>query len=436
MSLSAEPAPDLPCHVRARREPLRRRSGELVSRCGVTRQTPHPVETGAYVPNTLVALQLARALDCRVEDLFSLPESQRKGRQVQATVLESAPADQPSPAGTRVQLAQMNPGSRSGAGEPVAAGSAAVTSVSAGKDALWPTFPLPGQVGWGQVANGALRTSPTQDGRAETELFSGLTLVRRRAVPVGCDKELNKTQGVLASGAAWRPHGRCSGQEASVKRYGVAEVEAAKRPQGRCSRQEGYPGAVPGYPGIGATPYDPSLELVATHVARHSPDVRPLWRPGFCLQALRSLARGEAHAAGIRLWEASTGVFDPGAGEREFPGQKVRLHTLWKWKQGLMAARGNPHGLRAPEGLLTPGLFTPGLLTSGLRLYSREVGAGSRDRIGNRWWSGTHLHHHRQFCRTPGAGSRDTRQRAGQIERCDGGDQVSLSSLPPVPVSQ
>ena len=39
------------------------------------------------------------------------------------------------------------------------------------------------------------------------------------------DTELNKTQGVLASGAAWRPHGRCSGQEASVKKYGVAEVD-------------------------------------------------------------------------------------------------------------------------------------------------------------------------------------------------------------------
>ena len=57
------------------------------------------------------------------------------------------------------------------------------------------------------------------------------------------DTELNKTQGVLASGG-------------SVKKYGVAEVEAAKRPQGRCSRQEGNLGAVPGYPGIGATPYN------------------------------------------------------------------------------------------------------------------------------------------------------------------------------------
>jgi hypothetical protein len=50
---------------------------------------------------------------------------------------------------------------------------------------------------------------------------------------------LNKTLGVLASGAAKRPEGRCPGQEASVKKYGFAEVEAGKRAQPRCSAQEG-----------------------------------------------------------------------------------------------------------------------------------------------------------------------------------------------------
>jgi hypothetical protein len=53
------------------------------------------------------------------------------------------------------------------------------------------------------------------------------------------DTELNKTLGVLASGAAKRPEGRCPGQEASVKKYDLAEVEAGKRGQPRCSAQEG-----------------------------------------------------------------------------------------------------------------------------------------------------------------------------------------------------
>src|SRR5262245_27951268 len=43
---------------------------ELARRAGVTRQTISGVESGLYTPSTLVALRLARALGCRVEDLL------------------------------------------------------------------------------------------------------------------------------------------------------------------------------------------------------------------------------------------------------------------------------------------------------------------------------------------------------------------------------
>ena len=45
---------------------------EIAQKVGVTRQTIHAIESGDYVPNTAVALQLARVLEVRVEDLFSL----------------------------------------------------------------------------------------------------------------------------------------------------------------------------------------------------------------------------------------------------------------------------------------------------------------------------------------------------------------------------
>lgn len=45
---------------------------QLAVMAGITRQAVAAVETGQYSPATSVALQLARALDCRVEDLFSL----------------------------------------------------------------------------------------------------------------------------------------------------------------------------------------------------------------------------------------------------------------------------------------------------------------------------------------------------------------------------
>jgi putative transcriptional regulator len=41
---------------------------------GVTRQTVSAIETGLYNPSALLALVLARCLDKRVEDLFSLEE--------------------------------------------------------------------------------------------------------------------------------------------------------------------------------------------------------------------------------------------------------------------------------------------------------------------------------------------------------------------------
>lgn len=48
---------------------------ELGARCALTRQSVGAIESGRYVPNTGVALALARALGCTVEDLFELPDS-------------------------------------------------------------------------------------------------------------------------------------------------------------------------------------------------------------------------------------------------------------------------------------------------------------------------------------------------------------------------
>ncbi len=43
---------------------------DLASKVGVTRQTVLAIEKGNYAPSVILALRLARALDCRVEDLF------------------------------------------------------------------------------------------------------------------------------------------------------------------------------------------------------------------------------------------------------------------------------------------------------------------------------------------------------------------------------
>lgn len=47
---------------------------ELAARIGVSRKTVNTVENGVFVPSTVVALKLARALEQPVEALFSLIE--------------------------------------------------------------------------------------------------------------------------------------------------------------------------------------------------------------------------------------------------------------------------------------------------------------------------------------------------------------------------
>lgn len=50
--------------------------GELAKQSGITRQAVSAIESRLYLPTTAVALRLAASLGCRVEDLFSLAETQ------------------------------------------------------------------------------------------------------------------------------------------------------------------------------------------------------------------------------------------------------------------------------------------------------------------------------------------------------------------------
>ncbi len=63
-------------------------AAELARRVGVSRQTIYAMEAGTYVPNTLVALRLARELGVSVEELFGLGEAQAaEPAEVQAAAL-------------------------------------------------------------------------------------------------------------------------------------------------------------------------------------------------------------------------------------------------------------------------------------------------------------------------------------------------------------
>lgn len=75
-------------------------AADLAARVGVSRQTIHAIEAGNYLPNTQVALLLARELQVTVEDLFSLPAPPEAALPVELL--------SPAPDGAPLRLCQVN----------------------------------------------------------------------------------------------------------------------------------------------------------------------------------------------------------------------------------------------------------------------------------------------------------------------------------------
>ncbi|MFZ0592385.1 MAG: substrate-binding domain-containing protein [Bryobacteraceae bacterium] len=62
-------------------------AADLAKRVGVSRQTIYAIEDGSFIPNTVIALRLARVLDVTVEQLFSIEEKQPRIESVKAELL-------------------------------------------------------------------------------------------------------------------------------------------------------------------------------------------------------------------------------------------------------------------------------------------------------------------------------------------------------------
>jgi len=81
---------------------------EAARRVGISRQALNVVEAGHAVPSTAVALKLARALGCTVEDLFWLDDP---GGHIVAELAEPRSGDEPTwrnPGRARVALAEVS----------------------------------------------------------------------------------------------------------------------------------------------------------------------------------------------------------------------------------------------------------------------------------------------------------------------------------------
>lgn len=92
-------------------------ASRLAELAGVSRQTIYAIESGAFAPNTAVALRLARALDARVEDLFVLPDAAAGPERVDA--VEELPGGAPLEPGQPVQLCRVGRHTLAAAPSPV-----------------------------------------------------------------------------------------------------------------------------------------------------------------------------------------------------------------------------------------------------------------------------------------------------------------------------
>ena len=78
----------------------------LASKVGVTRQTIYAMEAGSYVPNTVVALRLARVLEVPVEELFHLEDA--SAPRPSAKEVDLLPGGQTVEPGLPVQICRVD----------------------------------------------------------------------------------------------------------------------------------------------------------------------------------------------------------------------------------------------------------------------------------------------------------------------------------------
>lgn len=148
----AEPA--LESRVRALRITAGLSQQELARAAGLSRQAVNGIENGRYVPNTAVALRLARELRCRVEDLFGLG----------------------APEAGSIELVGRSP-----------ANARRVAVAKVGE--RWVGYPLAGGADFHEGFAGADALLPTASGEG-AEILTPREVLERSALLLGCDLAL------------------------------------------------------------------------------------------------------------------------------------------------------------------------------------------------------------------------------------------------------
>ena len=133
-------------------------AADLARRVDVRRQTIYAIESGNFLPNTELALKLARELEVSLDDLFSLAGGSLKAPETLATeVLSATPLAQGQP----VRVCQI--GDR------------------------WVSVPVSATPYYLPEADGIVKKTSLADARADLLVFSKEDAAQKRLVLAGCD---------------------------------------------------------------------------------------------------------------------------------------------------------------------------------------------------------------------------------------------------------
>lgn len=113
----------------------------------------------------------------------------------------------------------------------------------------------------------------------------------------------------------------------------------------------------------------PLLANLAHRVGEGSGNARATWIPASSHRALDLLAAGMVHIAGLHLSGGESSEANVHAVRRRFPGKRMLVVNLTRWRQGFVVAARNPLDIRDAADLLRPGV----------RVVGREPGTGADD---------------------------------------------------------
>ena len=111
----------------------------------------------------------------------------------------------------------------------------------------------------------------------------------------------------------------------------------------------------------------PLLANLAHRVGEGSGDARATWIPASSHRALDLLAAGMVHIAGLHLSGGESSEANVRAVRRRFPGKRMLVVNLTRWRQGFVVAARNPLDIHDAADLLRPGV----------RVVGREPGTGA-----------------------------------------------------------